>query len=764
MSMAKRRSKRKSSPRRRSRSGYWLFLLIAVIAVASVYVLWLDREVRTAFEGKRWALPASVYARPLEMYAGRALGHDALIRELEVLGYQRQRSVDDSGEYAVSQSRIEIYTRQFRYWDSTEPARHIMVHFGDDGIADINSIGGGQVSVLRLEPPIIGKIYPEHHEDRILVRHDNTPQALIDALLAVEDRGFHDHYGIEPLAILRAAWVNLLAGEIRQGGSTLTQQLVKNFYLTQERSLWRKFNEAIMALLLEAHYSKATILEAYLNEVYLGQQGNTAIHGFGLAAEFYFRRPLRELTPDQLALLVGIVRGASYYNPRRHPQRARERRNIVLQLMANQGYLQPEYAEQLQARPLNISELPGWTSDRYPAFIDLVRRQLHRDYDNADLHNAGLRIFTTLDPVAQHQAQTTLDQRLQRLEKQNSRTEDLQGTVILTSVDTGEVMALVGQRGRSVGFNRALDARRPIGSLVKPAVYLTALAQPERYSLITPLADEPVSLPQPDGSQWQPQNYDRKTHGQVPLYQALMHSYNLASVNLGLDVGVDPVAETLAKMVPDWSAPRYPSLFLGAVELTPLQVTQMYQTLAAGGFRTPLKAIVAVLDSEGKPLKRYPLSVEQVVPSKPSYLVTVLLNLVVERGTARYASARLPKLMPLAGKTGTTNDLRDSWFAGFGSDKLAVVWLGRDDNQPTGLTGSSGALRIWTDFMRTMKPQPLTLRPPAGVRWQKVIAGKRTADDCDKASSLPFIEPHLPEDTIPCHESSPGKRFFDWLF
>jgi len=762
--MAKRSSKRKSSPRRRSRSIPWLFLLIAVIAVASVYVLWLDREVRSAFEGKRWSLPATVYARPLDLYAGRALGHDALMRELEALGYQRQRTVDSPGEYAVSRTRIEFHTRQFRYWDSTEPARHIMVHFGDNGIAAINAVSGGQVPVLRLEPQIIGKIYPEHHEDRILIRRDNTPQALIDALLAVEDRDFYDHYGIDPLAIARAAWVNLLAGDIRQGGSTLTQQLVKNFYLTQERTLWRKFNEAIMALLLEAHYSKESILEAYLNEVYLGQQGNNAIHGFGLAAEFYFHRPLQELTTDQLALLVGMVRGASYYNPRRHPERARERRNLVLQLMANQGYLDPKRTELLQDKPLNISELPGWTSDRYPAFVDLVRRQLHRDYDNEDLHNAGLRIFTTLDPVAQHQAQSTLDQRLQRLEDQNSRAEDLQGAVVLTSVDTGEVMALAGQRGRSVGFNRALDARRPIGSLVKPAVYLTALARPEQYSVITPLADEPVSLPQPDGSQWQPENYDRKTHGQVPLYEALMNSYNLATVNLGLDVGVEPVAKTLEKMLPELSLPRYPSLFLGAVELTPLQVTQMYQTIAAGGFRTPLKAIVAVLDSEGKPLKRYPLSVEQVVPGKPSYLVTVLMNLVVERGTARAVSARLPNFMPLAGKTGTTNDLRDSWFAGFGSDKLAVVWVGRDDNQPTGLTGSTGALRVWTDFMQAMKPQPLTLQPPEGVRWQKVLDGKRTDDDCEKASAFPVIEPHLPEDTIPCHESNPLKRFFDRLF
>ncbi len=762
--MAKQRRKHKPAPRRRSRAGLWLSLLVATAAIATVYVLWLDREVRSAFEGKRWALPATVYARPLDLYAGRDLQRDALVRELDALGYRRSDAVDSAGEYAVNGARVEIHTRRFRYWDSSEPARHIMVRFNNRGIGAINTVQGDSVPVLRLEPQIIGKIYPEHHEDRILVRHDNTPQQLINALIAVEDRQFHDHVGVDPLAIARAAWVNLLAGDIRQGGSTLTQQLVKNFYLTQERTLWRKFNEAIMALLLEAHYDKRDILEAYLNEVYLGQHGNSAIHGFGLAAEFYFRRPLTELSTDQLAMLVGLVRGASYYNPRRHPERARERRNLVLQLMAEQGYLEPDKAKQLRDRPLGISNAPGWTSDRYPAFIELVRRQLHRDYDSDDLHNAGLRIFTTLDPVAQHQTQNTLNSRLQRLEQQHAKADDLQGAVVLANVDTGEIMALVGQRGDDVGFNRALDAKRPIGSLVKPAVYLTALAQPEHYSVITPLADMPVSLPQPDGTSWVPENYDREYQGQVPLYQALARSYNLATVNLGLEIGVDRVADTIETILPGLSLSHYPSLLLGAIDLTPLQVTQMYQTIAAGGFRTPLKAIVAVLDSEGEPLKRYPMSVEQVMPGKPSYLVTFLMSLVVERGTGRSASARLPNLMPLAGKTGTTNELRDNWFAGFGSDKLAVVWVGRDDNRSTGLTGSSGALRVWTDLMQTVKPRPLTLAPPEGVRWQKVLNGKRTDDDCERASSFPFIEPHIPEEYEPCHGSNPIKRLFDSIF
>lgn len=762
--MPKRR-KKKSSSRRRFRYGVWFALFIAVTAVAAVYVLWLDHEVRTAFEGKRWALPARVYARPLELYVGQELSRDAMVRELQALGYQQVSKVDEAGEYALNDNRVGLHTRNFTYWDGSEAGRYVLLRFNEGSISAMSAADGANIPVMRLEPQIIGKIYPEHHEDRILVRYEDAPQALIDALVAVEDRTYFAHHGVDLTAIARAAWVNLLAGEIRQGGSTLTQQLVKNFYLTSERSLWRKFNEAIMALLLELHYDKQEILEAYLNEVYLGQQGRNSIHGFGLAAEFYFRRPLGELRIDQLAMLVGMVRGASYYNPRRHPDRARERRNLVLRLMAQQGMLPEAEARRLSQQELGVSEAPGWTSDRYPAFVDLVRRQLHRDYDSDDLQSAGLRIFTTIDTFAQRSAEQVLGARLESLEQARDRSENLQGAIVLTSVDTGEVLALVGQRGDYVaGFNRALDATRQIGSLVKPAVYLTALKQPERYSVITPLEDMPVQLQQPDGSVWTPENYGHKLHGIVPLYQGLVHSYNLATVHLGLELGLDSVVQTLEAMLPNESVPSYPSILLGTIELSPLQVAQMYQVIAAGGFRTPLKSIVAVLDSNGEPLSRYPLSVDQVQPVGATYLTTFLLTQVAERGTARSISRRIPNLMPLAGKTGTTDNLRDSWFAGFGSDRLAVVWVGRDDNEPTGLTGSSGALQVWIDLMQVIQPQPLSMSPPPDVIWQKVLEGQRTDADCERASAFPFIEPYVPEGYMPCHESSSMKKFFERIF
>lgn len=764
--MVKRRRKASRIRAYRRRFGQWLLLLIVVVALVGVYVAWLDREVRTAFEGMRWAVPARVYAQSLELYPGRKMTSQVLQRELATLGYRPVTRPERPGEYSLAGATLQVYTRRFRFWDGMEPEYAINVRFTDNRIETIQDISTGTaVPVLRLEPQLIGKIYPEHREDRILVRHDEVPDALVEALIAVEDRNFFTHRGVDPGAIARAAWVNLRAGGIRQGGSTLTQQLVKNLYLTKEQTWWRKFNEAIMALLLEARYDKAAILEAYLNEIYLGQHGRNAIHGFGLAAEFYFHRPLEELSVEQLALLVGLVRGASHYNPRRHPDRALARRNLVLQLMAAQGVIDTEHAAELQNTDLSISGVPGWTSDRYPAFIELVRRQLQRDYASADLRSEGLQIFTTLNPEQQRIAQQALDRRLQRLEA-DGRGEQLQGAVIMTSVDTGEVSAVVGTRSDAVaGFNRALDARRPIGSLIKPAIYLLALEQPQRYNVVSLLKDAPVRLPQPDGGEWVPENYDREVRGEVAMHVALAQSYNLATVNLGLDLGIDAVVRRLQTLVPAAAIRAYPSLFLGAMELSPLEVTQFYQVLAGRGFRTPLKSILAVLDHDGEPLSRYPLAVEQVAATEPVYLTTYLLTQVVQRGTARSAAQRLPDRLPLAGKTGTTNDLRDSWFAGFGSDVLSVVWVGRDDNQPAGLTGASGALQVWTDIMQELGPRPVDLTPPDGVVWQKILAGQRTDPDCPQASMFPFTIPHLPEGYLPCRpqaEPPPAARSPGW--
>ncbi len=724
-----------------------LQILLILLFCTAAYALWLDQRVRTEFEGKKWSLPARVYASPLELYSGLRMDLFTLEHQLNVAGYQRVTRPSRPGDYSREGQTLIIHSRAFEFWDGAEEAREFSVSFGGGAINTLTLTASGESQALiRLEPVLIGKITPEHEEDRILIAYDEIPPHLIDALIAVEDRSYFEHSGIDPRGILRAAWTNLRSGKVRQGGSTLTQQLVKNFFLTHERTLWRKLNEMIMALLLERHYSKAEILGAYVNEVYLGQHGAIAIHGFGTAAEYYFARPLNELRVDQLALLAGLVRGASYYNPRKHPERAEERRNLVIQQMSEQGYLIPAETESALKAPLDIAARPSWSNAKYPAYLDLVRRQLQADYNAEDLKTEGLRIFTTLNPVYQEAMVKAVSERLPMLEKMRELPDhSLEAAGVVSSVETGEVLAMIGGReDTGGGFNRALDAKRPIGSLVKPAVYLAALSQPEKYNVLSWLLDAPISIKQPDGTSWMPDNYDKETHGDVPLHVALENSYNLATVRLGLDAGIQAFISTFKALGVDQHIPEYPSVFLGTTELSPLQVAQMYQTLASNGFLIPLRAIRDVLDKDGNPLQRYPLDIRQTVDSRAVHILNSILTGVVERGTAKSLARRLPDLMPLAGKTGTTNDMRDSWFAGFGDNILGVIWLGRDDNTPAGLTGASGALQVWGDIMQAIKPLPLTLVPPEGVSWVPVLDSRRVPEGCPGAREYPFMVPYLP--------------------
>ena len=735
---------------------WWFQIAIIFLLCFAAYVIWLDHRISTEFEGKRWALPARVYAQPTELYAGLKISRQELVQELNALGYLAVRHLSGSGQYQLEGDSIRIAKREFKFWDGKENSRKILITFSNNQISAIKDISNSlTIPVERLDPLLIGKVYPEHNEDRVLVEYENVPPLLIDALIAVEDRNFFKHYGIDPKGILRAVWVNISKGSLEQGGSTLTQQLVKNFFLTQERTYWRKFNELIMSLLLEWHYSKAEILSAYINEVYLGQHGARGIHGFGTAAEYYFSRPLSELRIDQLVLLVGLVRGASYYNPRRHPERSLKRRNLAITLMQEQGYLDETQALRALSANLDVTEQPGWSSAKYPAFIDLVRRQLRHDYKPEDLQTEGLRIFTTLRPAYQNIADRIIQQRITELEIQKGMPKNVVNVAAtISDIDTGEILALIGGRTNEInGFNRAVDASRPIGSLIKPAVYLAALSQPAKYNVLTLIEDKPVKLQQKNGQVWSPKNYDNKVHGQVNLYTALARSYNLATVQLGIQVGIKKVKEILRQLGITANIPEYPSLFLGALELSPLQVTQMYQTLASGGFRIPLRTIREVLDNQGKPLQRYALDIEKTLDPRSVFLIRFLLSEVVNSGTARFLSANYPELMPLAGKTGTTNELRDSWFAGFGDHILAVVWLGRDDNQPAGLTGASGALKVWADLMREINPQPLSLFPPQGVSW--VQSKLQNTKGCSSNKQFPFIQPYVPKQMVNCLNALP---------
>jgi penicillin-binding protein 1B len=622
------------------------------------------------------------------------------------------------------------------------------------------------VTLARLDPLRIGSIYPAHNEDRMLVKLDEVPPMLINSLVAVEDHKFYTHRGVDPRGMARAFKSTVSGGPV-QGGSTLTQQLVKNSFLTPERTLRRKFTEILMAVLLEMHYDKDEILEAYINEIYLGQDGDRAIHGFGLASQFYFGRPLAHLDVPQVALLVGMVKGPSFYDPRRQAARALERRNLVLSELVRQEYITQEQYVAAKATPLGVASKAPGGSTPYPAFLDLVHRQLRRDYREEDLRSEGLNIFTTLDPQAQASAEGALALRLPPLEKSRGLPANtLEGAVIVTHAQSGEVQAMVGGRDpRFAGFNRALDARRPIGSLIKPVIFLTALEQPESYTLVSPLDDSRLVWKERGTSDWTPNNYDKQFHGEVPLHQALALSYNVATARLGLTLGIPKVMDTVHRLGVTQELNEYAASLLGANELSPLDVTQMYQTIASGGFQTPLRAIREILTAQGQPLQRYPLSVEQTVQPGPVYLLTTAMQAVVREGTAQGLKQYLPPELNLAGKTGTTDDLKDSWFAGFSGDRVAVVWVGTDDNRPTRLTGSSGAMAVWGDMMAKLDPEPLTMPPPETIEmvWIDSVSGRRADSACHGALEWPFIRGSAPTDTAPCVSRSPVKAVKGWF-
>ncbi|SFI97153.1 penicillin-binding protein 1B [Pseudomonas guineae] len=763
---------RSSRPRSKRRPGGmrpwlgWAFKLSLVgLVVLAVFAVYLDAVVQEKFSGKRWTVPAKVYARPLELFVGQKLAKADFLKELDALGYRREGAVSGPGGVSVAGNAIELYSRGFQFYESAEPSQRVRVRFSGDYVAGLTQAGGGNLAVARLEPLLIGGLYPAHQEDRVLIKIDQVPPYLVETLVAIEDREFFNHFGVSPKGIARAVWINATAGQLRQGGSTLTQQLVKNFYLTNERSLSRKATEAMMAVLLELHYEKKDILEAYLNEVFLGQDGQRAVHGFGLASQYFFSQPLSELKLEQVALLVGMVKGPTYYNPRRNPERALARRNLVLDVLVEQGVVSAEEVAAAKQKPLGITQRGTLADSSFPAFLDLVKRQLREDYQEQDLTEEGLRIFTSFDPIMQLKAESALADTLKRLSGRKG-VDQVEAGMVVTSPENGEVQAIIGSRQpRFAGFNRALDAVRPIGSLIKPAIYLTALERPSQYTLTSLLEDKPFSIKGQDGQVWSPQNYDRKAHGTIYLYQGLVNSYNLSTAKLGLELGVPEVLKTMDRLGVEQKWPAYPSMLLGAGGLSPLSVANMYQTLANGGFNTPLRGIRNVLTAEGEPLKRYPFQIQQRFDSGAIYLLQNAMQRTMTEGTGRSVYNQLPRSLALAGKTGTSNDSRDSWFAGFSQDVLAVVWLGRDDNGPTPLTGATGALQVWADFMRKADPLPLDMPVPDNVvrAWVDANTGQGTDPSCPNAVQIPYIRGSQPVAGPACGIQAPVNEVMDWV-
>lgn len=700
--------------------GLTLKLLLVFVVVMAVYGIYLDSEIRSRIDGKVWQLPATVYGRMVNLEPGMSYSKQEMVHLLEGMQYREVTRMTRPGEFTVQANSIEMLRRPFDFPDGKEGQIRARLVFNNDRLSQILNLDNQRsFGFFRLDPKLITMLQSPNGEQRLFVPRAGFPDLLVDTLIATEDRHFYEHDGISLFSIGRAVLANLTAGRAVQGGSTLTQQLVKNMFLTNERSLWRKLNEAYMALIVDARYSKDRILELYLNEVYLGQSGSDQIRGFPLASLYYFGRPVNELSLDQQAMLVGMVKGASLYNPWRNPKLTLERRNLVLRLLQNQQVIDEDLYNMLSARPLGVQPKGGVISPQ-PAFMQMVRQELQQRLGDKVNDLSGVKIFTTLDPVSQDAAERSVETGVPALRAARNL-KDLEAAMVIVDRFSGEIRAMVGGADTQyAGFNRAMQARRSVGSLAKPATYLTALSDPDHYRLNTVLADVPLSLKQPNGAIWEPKNYDRQFRGQVLLVDALANSLNIPTVNLGMAVGLDQVSATLQRLgIPKEVIQPVPSMLLGAISLTPMEVAQEYQTIASGGNRAPLSAVRSVIAEDNTVLYQSFPQAERAVPAQAAYLTLYGMQQVVERGTSRSLTAKFGRYH-LAAKTGTTNDLRDSWFAGVDGKEVAIAWVGRDNNGPAKLTGANGALTLYRRYLENQTPLTLTLTPPEGINTMTV--------------------------------------------
>ena len=724
------------TPKKRSSFKSFLLKVAFTGTVLTVfYGGYLDWQIRSKMDGQIWRLPAEVYSRIESVKISDNLAFDEVIQILLDNEYRQTTMVAAPGDFKLEDDTIVVLRRAFPFPDKPEPQRVLRLRFVDNKLNRIEDLVAVKaIDEFRLAPKLIAMLESDN-EDRLAIPLQNYPRLLIDALILTEDRRFYDHHGINPVGIIRALITNIRAGQTVQGGSTLTQQLVKNLFLSSERTITRKANEALMSLVLDWRYDKNRILETYLNEIYLGQNGDTQIHGFELASQFYFGRSIREISLDQIALLVGMVKGPSLYNPWRNPQNALERRNVVLKLMLEHKMIGDELYQLLSQRPLGVQQ-KGQISRKYPSFIQTLQADLRRELGEHKISSLlGARIFTTMDLKQQAQAENAVVNTVSQLQLK-TKNPYLEGAMIVADYRVGEIRAVVGGlQTQYAGFNRALMAKRQIGSLVKPSIYLTALSNPEQFRLNTPINNQPITINVKGSPPWQPRNYDKKYSGSVMLMDALARSLNIPTVNIGMKVGLSKVIDTQKAM--GWDnveIPKVPAMLLGAYTISPYDVTKLYQTIANQGGRIELTTVDTIADRQGNIIYQHDKTAKQVVPQEAAFQTLFAMQQTVERGTARslqndYADLRL------AGKTGTTNDARDTWFVGIDGKNISTVWLGRDDNGETKLTGASGALQIYKDYLSHTYIEKLKLNKPANMKWVGIT--QHGSWDCDSNRVIP---------------------------
>lgn len=722
-------------------------LSLVLLVVAAGYGIYLDGKINRTFAYDHWKLPAKVYAQSLSLKPKQRIARNQVIDELELLNYRRVANPSSVGEYSVSKTKIDINRRGFDYINNSFAPQRVMLKFDGNYLQSIVEYGakGQALAQFNIEPKLLKRLTGSNKEDRLYVPREEIPELLVATLIYVEDRNFYQHKGIAPLSILRALIANIKAGRTVQGGSTLTQQLVKNVFLTREKSILRKVKEAFYSILMEVKYSKDELLEIYFNEVFLGQNGTLSVNGFGLASQFYFARPINELTPDQIALMVAMIKGPSYYSPTRHKARSQKRRDLILRQMLSQDFITAAEYKAAAKRPIKITRGIG-SEAKYHGFMSLVRNELGTRFSQDFSKSTGISIYTTIDSSAQRFAQQSLSDRIKTLEK-SAKTSNLEGSVIVANYHTGEIKALVeGKNPNYAGFNRAINAKRPIGSLIKPFILATALENGNEYTLATHLEDKPLTLKDDDGNTWSPLNYDKKYRQSANILDSLAYSYNIPMVNLGMQIGLENISDTLTRSGWNREFELLPSMLLGAIENSPWQVTQLYQSLANSGETKALHTVIAITDKKRQTYFGYNKLPTQAVSANVAYLTKYAMVQATKVGTAK-ALRWKNRGKVLAGKTGTTDDLRDSWYAGFDNNEATVVWLGRDDNKPTGLTGSSGALNVYSDFVKRRGGVSLSLRKPDGVStgYADKISGVAVAKGCDETITLPVLSAMWPQ-------------------
>ncbi len=756
--------------RRRRRGGSRARLLWSGIAVAAVvllaltggagFYLWrLDRTVVRLFENNRFAVPSAVYAAPTEIRPAQPIDRDgltALLRQLEYVPGRNEKL--KPGEYrAVGKQRLDVRVRPFKLPGSNDALgnRTLTLTFARQGdgatVTAIRDAAGRSLARMQLEPMMLGRFYGAAHATRELVHYDAIKPRFVPALLAAEDSRFFEHPGIDFMGVLRAAWVNLFRGQIVQGGSTVTQQLVKNLWLTPERTFRRKISEALMAVLLERHYSKEEILETYANAIYLGQRGSIQVLGVAEASRLYFGKHPRDLSWGEAATLAGLIRSPALYNPFQHPKRSMKRRDHVLRRMNDLGFLNESELKAALNEPLR-TESTSSENRRARYFLDYLARNLRTQHGDEALETDGLRIQSTISAPLQLAAEESVRNGLAYLQARHKKLSGIPLQAALISIEpyTGRILAWVG--GRSYGdsqFDRVEQARRQIGSLIKPFIFYTAVR--EGYDVTSRWSNEPLAVETPKGI-WTPENYSKLTGGEATMRRALEESLNLPAVRMALQVGLSEVEKTLRAAGFDGAVPLVPALALGAIEASPLDVARMYATLASGGRQASPRALDAVTDDGNRVLRTYLQQPRETLDARAAYITNQMLIGVIRNGTG-VAAQRVPYAGDLAGKTGTTSDYRDAWFAGFTPNLVTVVWVGSDDNRDLGMTGSQLALPIWGEYMLTavrwLEAEPFG--QPEGVEWIEVDTktGELATEGCPTKQKEVFLSTNVP--TKRCH-------------